>query len=221
MYLSDIDDRIWVDGNQDYAPRAARDKRFSVAQLEWEGTEGRTSCDVAWRHKKRLYMMEEKKLGDFHTSTRSRRLQRQLRGIVTAAYVPVIGIRQSALYSGDASLDNKELLDIASWAPRGYIVLLPVSAKSVFEFLPGMVQALTSSKARILAGTDKKRPRAAPFEQSLMRLFDGIGAARAKSIALGFKTRGVTTVREALNCDESVWKDAGAHVGIRRQLEDM
>jgi ERCC4-type nuclease len=203
---------IYVDGNQDYAAALKGVKGFTICQLP---------CDLAWVDKNgKLVGVEEKKSGDFATSSRSRRLARQLRGIKYEADIPVIGLRMSpGLYSDLWSTDINDCLSIAEWAPRGLVLLLPSNPDKMSDFLPRLREALEKENVRVLAGNDRKRPTdISPFRQALMRLFTGCGKVTAAKIDTYFRERRYS-LSMALSAPNEMWKKAGAHKGVIKQLE--
>ena len=224
MTLAEIvaTDDIYIDGNQDYALEARDTCGFKVAKLEWPGP---GSCDIAWRKRDKLFAVEEKKPLDLTGSLEKRRLQRQLRRLVEACDVPIVGLRCTepdyAAYEGfcfQTSLWTPEwyMLRLAEWQARGLVVFLPHA--EVLPYLFRLRSVLTGEHPVVLAGTDQKRPEGrTPHEKALKRLFDGMGDKTAKKIITYFG--GDSALVDMLAQPLNTWKAAGANKKILAQLE--
>ena len=237
MSLRDIvtdQDLLYIDGNQDYAAAAKLDDRFKVLKLGWHTGSTPRSCDVAWWREGKLFAMEEKKPADLAGSLRNRRLNRELRGIVAEADVPVLGLRVLKSIGEDLECDLVEfwfedfyagknahwpLLEASKWAAHGLTVFLPAAPADVLGYLVRLRDALTSAGARsILAGSDQKRQLGeTPFERHVRRLFDGVGPILAAKLDKYFNGNFMV----AINARPMMWRAAGAHKGIVKQVEEL
>ena len=141
-----------------------------------------------------LLLVEEKRLSDLKRSWKARRLQRQLRWMLQAnpSGLNILGLRGSGPSTLQETfwdyLPQELALDLLKWQALGGLVgYLPHSPR----FLPKVIREWSASLKpgvpllSILAGRDlDKRPKASsPFEQALMRLFDGVGRVTAEKIA--------------------------------------
>lgn len=214
---------IYVDGNQDYASLAKQDGRFHVCKLGWHTGATPRSCDVAWWQDGKLFAMEEKKPGDFDSSLRARRLQRELRGIVDVVDIPILGLRtrlDDYLGVGYYWIDEDwTLLEASKWTLHGLTVFLPPHKNDMLGYLVRLRDALTSAGARsILAGTDQKRHvGGSPFQQRVRRLLDGVGPVAAQKLDDYFQGNFML----AINARPAMWRAAGAHKGIVKQVEEL
>jgi len=214
---------IYVDGNQDYARALKGVKGFTVCQL---------SCDLAWINKNsKLVGVEEKKAPDFSSSMNGKRsrLPRQLRELIDEVDVPVLALRldgfSNVYWSWDEhGNDMESMLRLIEWAPRGLLIMLPSLISDMEIFLPLMRSAMEKENVRILAGSDRKRPKSSsPFQRALMRLFNGCGKKTAARIEDYFKSGKYVaySFQQALAAPNEAWKNAGANKLIIKQLEEL
>lgn len=207
---------IYVDVHQDYAAHLKGKQGFRVELLEWATPEGRASADLAWLHGTTLVGVEEKKSGDLERSIRARRLSRQLKGLLDAADLAVLALR---LELPTYTLGDVDLVELAGWNTYGATVFIP--SEPPFKFFTGLRRALgKGERLRLLAGSDRKRPGAddPPLARAFRRQFTSVGPKLGRQLAAYFKGYGFA---QALNMRPMVWKEAGAHSGILRQLEEL
>jgi hypothetical protein len=217
-------DLVYVDHAQPDSSWARTTPGFEIAHLRWQVPEGEASCDYAWLNKGKLWGVEEKRGADLVSSANKRRLQRQLRELVVEVDVPVLALRldydpwDGAVLT--LELGEGELVRLMRWLSEwpGRTLWLPDSL-GLSDTLSWARTGLTSPKLGVLAGTDRKRPKApTQFQTWLRRLFTGVGAKTATRLESGFKGK---TFAQALKAGPAQWHKAGAHVGIIRQLEAM
>ena len=146
----------------------------------------------------RVVGIESKTSADFSTSVSSRRLQRQLRGLLEAVDVPVLGLRmepgsrwgfeaEERLWFGY----TKAREELVKWQMLGgLIAFLPHSAAARLRSFERYRLLLTTTRntRTIVAGTDKPHPvEGTPFAQAMQRLFKGVGPTLARRLDTHFQ----------------------------------
>ena len=216
-------DSIYVDGRQDVAQEVRETRGFEVTGLP--------CADYAWVTGDKLVAVEEKNPKDLQPSLRARRLPKQLRAMLKEADVVLIGLRttNSSWDKSEYSFSNRHapksqaiMIELARWNNIGGIVFLPDWPESLPKYLKRLRNAVgaTENNLSIIAGSDKRKPTAStPFQRGLKRLFDGVGDATAAKLEASFGERGIHSLKDALPASAGLWKQAGAHRGIIKQLE--
>ena len=216
-------DSIYVDGRQDVAQEVREARGFEVTGLP--------CADYAWVTGDKLVALEEKKPKDLQTSLQARRLPKQLRAMLKEADVVLIGLRatQSDWDRSEYTFSNRHapkshaiMIELARWNNIGGIGFLPAWPESLPQYLKRLRNAVgaTENNLSIIAGSDKRKPTAStPFQRGLKRLFDGVGDATAAKLESSFIERGIHSLKDALPASAGLWKQAGAHRGIIKQLE--
>ena len=222
-------DDIYMDARQVDMPEPPNG--FQIAQLP--------CADWGWRQDDKLIVIEEKKSLDLEDSLRKRRLQRQIRSMMDQADIIYLGLRTHggmprssqefafpvASYSRRGGIRNASpttvMLELAKFTNVGGIVFIPET--KVYPYMLELRKALAvqSTNLSILAGTDRKRADdKTPFAKGLRRLFTGLGEMTAAKLEDNFRERGVRSIMDALTCHSALWREAGAHRGIIKQLEE-
>ena len=114
------------------------------------------------------------------------------------------------------------LADLAQWSNLGPIVFLPSPPTEVPQFLIKLRRILgkPESNRGILAGSDQSRPARSSLPLPalmLQRMFEGAGRETAAKVAAHFENDWGLMMTAPVE----EWKEAGAHKGIRKQLEEL
>lgn len=136
-----------------------------------------------------IVVVEEKKPLDLASSFASRRLQRQLRQVVGAGHIWVLGLRgqPTALGTLYDEAVPKVVLEMVKWQMLGgYVVGLPERLQDVVLTLRELRAVLvpSSSTLSVLAGDDRGKIRQAmpPPARAIRRAVDGVGYAIAMAL---------------------------------------
>ena len=162
--------------------------------------------------------IESKTIPDLMGSWERRRLQRQLRHLISAAPMAILGVTVDSLCTG---VPIEILIDVAKWdMGLGSTILLPGTYGELIPFLV-QLRAVIRPGAHMLspvAGTDAPRIHVIDCSTALERLFNGVGRKTAVAIA----DRYGQDLRSVLNATEEEWLEIPeVHKGIiksRRRL---
>ena len=174
--------------------------------------------DYVFVSKQGVVAIEAKTIPDLMGSWERRRLQRQLRHLLTAAPIAVLGIETQAIAY---DIPTEMLLDLAKWdMGLGSITILPGTYGELIPFLV-QLRAIIAPGAHLLtpiAGTDTPRVRVTDCSTALERLFNGVGRKTSTAIADYYNQ----DLRSALSGTEEEWlKIPGVNRGTiksRRRL---
>ena len=175
--------------------------------------------DYAFVSKYGIVAIESKTIPDLMGSYERRRLQRQLRHLLTAAPMAILGIVVDSITPDGVPMEI--LLDVAKWdMALGSTILIPSSYGELIPFLV-QLRATIAPGAHLLspiAGTDAPRVHVTDCSTALERLFSGVGRKTAVAIAERYDQ----DLRSALNGTEEEWLEIPeVHKGIiksRRKL---
>ena len=175
--------------------------------------------DYVFVSKYGIVAIESKTIPDLMGSYERRRLQRQLRHLLTAAPMAILGIVVDSITPDGVPMEI--LLDVAKWdMALGSTILIPSSYGELIPFLV-QLRATIAPGAHLLspiAGTDAPRVHVTDCSTALERLFSGVGRKTAVAIAEHYDQ----DLRSALNGTEEEWLEIPeVHKGIiksRRKL---
>lgn len=215
---------IYMDGRQDTAPYGKVTDGFTVKSLPIGDYVFTTQDD------RLVVVVEEKKLHDFTSSYRSRRLQRQLRQGWFGADIAVLALRvdmEEHVWHGlheeitSEMLDEEGIaLDLVKWQEiGGRIITLPMHPGAVLPRLRALRAVLKSGRHQlsILAGTDQPRRRQAstPVGQALQATFKGLGPTVADRLA----ARG--GLGRVLELSDDDWRNEGANKTVLEKRREL
>jgi hypothetical protein len=158
--------------------------------------------DYVFVSKNGVVAIESKTIPDLMGSYERRRLQRQLRHLLTAAPMAILGIVVDSITP--EGVPSEILLDVAKWdMSLGSTILIPSSYSELIPFLVEL-RATIAPGAHLLsvvAGTDAPRVHVTDCSTALERLFNGVGRKTAVAIAEHYGQ----DLRSALNATEEEW----------------
>jgi len=158
--------------------------------------------DYVFVAKHGVVAIESKTIPDLMGSYERRRLQRQLRHLLTAAPMAILGIVVDSITPDGVPMEI--LLDVAKWdMGLGSTILIPSSYGELIPFLV-QLRATIAPGAHLLspiAGTDAPRVHVTDCSTALERLFNGVGRKTAVAIAEHYNQ----DLRSALNGTEEEW----------------
>lgn len=170
--------------------------------------------------------VEEKKEPDLYSSWYSHRLQRQLRHLLQACDVAVLGIVPVTLFGLSAEDEARIVKELMAWQLMGGLVVrLPTHPHNTVKWLREWRSWLQPGRhlLSILAGDDRQRKREkgrhslSPCAKALSRLLVGCGPVLSEKIAAYFNYDLVT----ALSASMEEWAKAGGHKGILKELANV
>lgn len=166
----------------------------------------------------RVVGLESKTEGDLVSSWYSRRLQRQVRTLLSCVDVPVLFIKLTGGQAFRPLVGEPDICaDIAAWQMHGGLVAVGSDVREACARLKTMLEG-APVVGRILAGRDVTRvPTGGTVnEQRLQRLLRGCGPVMSKRLLTKFGTIG-----KVLSATAKELKNGGATRGVIAQVKEM
>lgn len=226
------DGKLWADGtelglstaiymdNRQRNPR--KDKRFVNKRLP-------VGDYVFTTPQNHIVIVEEKRLNDLYTSYNNRRLQRELRHMLSENEegVNVLGLRATTMDEELREIYHKPpTIDVATelikWQILGGIVgLLPINIVDVYDRLCEWRAVLQPGRSlfSIIAGSDSKADTKPMTRcaRALRQILKGVGYQTGQRIADYFRNDLVL----ALSASDEAWKKAGANKTILQARKEL
>lgn len=164
--------------------------------------------------------LESKTVSDLISSWRSRRLQRQLRDMLSEVDIPVLLVRASDEIDYIMLDAWPEIqVDLVKWQLiGGYLFMAPYETEHLFSFLSEAKAAMNGQRnlRTIISGVDRTKPKGNKQEAALQAIIKGCGPVMSKKLIGTFHTVG-----GVLRAKDKELREAGATSAVVRRVAGL